>query len=37
MLEIEASKNILFKTLVPEKDLQTLTQLIELIQYNWEN
>ena len=34
MLDIGASKNLLFETLVPEEDQQTLVQLVELVQYN---
>ena len=34
MLDIGASKNLLFETLVPKEDQQTLTQPIELVQYN---
>ena len=34
MLDTEASKNLLFETLVPQEDQQTLVQPVELIQYN---
>ena len=34
MLNIEASKNLLFETLVPQEDQQILVQLVELVQYN---
>ena len=34
MLDTGASKNLLFETLVPKEDQQTLTQPIELVQYN---
>ena len=36
MLDTRASKNLLFETLVPKEDQQTLTQLVELVQYNQE-
>ena len=36
MLDTGASKNLLFETLVPKEDQQTLTQPIELVQYNQE-
>ena len=36
MLDTRASKNLLFETLVPKKDQQTLTQPVELVQYNQE-
>ena len=36
MLDTGASKNRLFETLVPKEDQQTLTQPIELVQYNQE-
>lgn len=34
MLDIRASKNLLFETLLSQKEQQTLTQPIELSQYN---
>ena len=34
MLDTGASKNLLFETLVPKEDQQTLTQPVELVQYN---
>ena len=34
ILDIGASKNLLFETLVPQEDQQTLVQPIELVQYN---
>ena len=34
MLEIGASKNLLFEILVSQEDQQTLTQPVKLIQYN---
>ena len=34
MLDIGASKNLLFETLVSQEDQQTLVQLVELVQYN---
>ena len=34
MLDTGASKNLLFETLVPQEDQQTLVQLVELVQYN---
>ena len=34
MLEIGASKNLLFKILVSQEDQQTLTQSVKLTQYN---
>ena len=34
MLDTGASKNLLFETLVPQEDQQTLVQPVELIQYN---
>ena len=34
MLDTEASKNLLFETLVSKEDQQILTQSIELVQYN---
>ena len=34
MLDTIASKNLLFETLVPLEDQQTLVQPVELIQYN---
>ena len=34
MLDTGASKNLLFETLVPQEDQQTLIQPVELIQYN---
>ena len=34
MLDTGASKNLLFETLVPLEDQQTLVQPVELIQYN---
>ena len=36
MLNTGASKNLLFETLVPKENQQTLTQPIELVQYNQE-
>ena len=36
MLDIGASKNLLFETLVPKEDQQTLTHPVELVQYNQE-
>ena len=36
MLDTGASKNLLFETLVPKEDQQTLTQPVELVQYNQE-
>ena len=36
MLDTGASKNLLFETLVPKDDQQTLTQPVELVQYNQE-
>ena len=36
MLDTGASKNLLFETLVSTEDLQTLTQPVELVQYNQE-
>ena len=36
MLDTRASKNLLFETLVPKEDQHTLTQPIELVQYNQE-
>ena len=37
MLDTGASKNLLFETLVPKEDQETLTQPVELVQYNQEN
>ena len=34
MLDIGASKNLLFETSIPQEDQQTLIQPIELVQYN---
>ena len=34
MLDTRASKNLLFETLVPQEDQQTLVQPLELVQYN---
>ena len=34
LLDTGASKNLLFETLVPKEDQQTLTQPVELVQYN---
>ena len=34
MLDMGVSKNILFETLVPQEDQQTLVQPIELVEYN---
>ena len=34
MLDTGASKNLLFETLVPQEDQQTLVQPVELVQYN---
>ena len=34
MLDTGASKNLLFETLVPQEDQQTLIQPVELVQYN---
>ena len=34
MLDTGASKNLLFETLVPKEDQQTLTQPVELVRYN---
>ena len=34
MLDTGASKNLLFETLVPQEDQQTLVQQLELVQYN---
>ena len=36
MLDTGASKNLLFETLVPKENQQTLTQPVELVQYNQE-
>ena len=36
MLDTGASKNLLFETLVSKEDQQTLTQPVELVQYNQE-
>ena len=36
MLDTEPSKNLLFETLVPKEYQQTLTQPVELVQYNQE-
>ena len=34
MLDTKANKNLLFETLIPQKDEQILAQPLELIQYN---
>ena len=36
MLDMGVSKNILFETLVPQEDQQTLIQLVELVQHDQE-